>query len=122
MKDIQAKGKEATAKEQGEYTALQVVNEMLARKIEFLPVDLYKSDASTYQIEDGKIRLAFSSIKGVGENAAKAMQEARDDGEGAYISVDDLQRRAGISCSVAASLQEVGALQGIPQSSQMSLF
>ncbi|MEG1436634.1 MAG: PolC-type DNA polymerase III, partial [Oscillospiraceae bacterium] len=117
MRSINAKGKEATAKEQSEFTSLQVVNEMLARGIEFLGVDLYKSNASVYQIEDGKIRLAFSSIKGLGGNAARALADARDDGEGAYISVDDLQRRAGISSSVTASLKEAGALEGIPESS-----
>ena len=122
MRSITAKGKEATAKEQSEFTSLQVVNEMLARGIEFLGVDLYKSDATVYKIEDGKIRLAFSSIKGLGGNAAKSLAAARDDGEGAYISVDDLQRRAGISSSVTASLKEAGALDGIPESSQMSLF
>ncbi len=122
MHSITAKGKEATAKEQSEFTSLQVVNEMLARGIEFLGVDLYKSDASVYKIEDGKIRLAFSSIKGLGENAARSLAAAKDDGEGEYISIDDLQRRAGISSSVTTSLKEVGALDGIPESSQMSLF
>lgn len=122
MRSIVAKGKEATAKEQSEFTSLQVVNEMLARGIEFLGIDLYKSDASVYKIEDGKIRLAFSSIKGLGENAARLLAAAKDDGEGVYISVDDLQRRAGISSSVTASLEEAGALEGIPKSSQMSLF
>lgn len=122
MRSITAKGKEATAKEQSEFTSLQVVNEMLARGIEFLNVDIYKSDASVYKIEDGKIRLAFSSIKGMGESAARNLQKARDDGEGKYISIDDLQRRASISSSIITSLQDLGSLDGLPQSSQMSLF
>lgn len=122
MRSIQAKGKEATAKDMSEFTSLQVVNEMLARGVEFLNVDLYKSDASVYKIEDGKIRLAFSSIKGLGENAARNLANAKDDGEGKYISIDDLQRRAGISTSVTESLEEIGALEGIPKSSQISFF
>ncbi|MFY9378643.1 MAG: hypothetical protein WAP07_00190, partial [Acutalibacteraceae bacterium] len=73
-------------------------------------------------IEDGKIRLAFSSIKGLGENAARNLANAKDDGEGKYISIDDLQRRAGISTSVTESLEEIGALEGIPKSSQISFF
>ena len=122
MHDISSKGKDATAKELSEYTGLQVVLEMLARGIEFLPVDLYKSRGTVYTIEDGKIRLAFSSIRGMGSTAANALEAAKDDGEGEYISVDDIQRRSGISSAVITSLRELGALEGIPESSQMTLF
>lgn len=122
MRSIIAKGKDATAKDQSEFTSLQVVNEMMARGIKFLGVDLYKSHSTVYQIEEGEIRLAFSSIKGLGENAAKNLQNARDDGDGKYISIDDLQKRSGISSSVVTALQEVGTLDGMPQSSQMSFF
>jgi len=117
-----AKGKDASAKEEDQLTILQIVNEMLARGIEFLPVDLYKSDATVYQIEDGKIRLPFLALKGTGESAAKGLAAARDDGQGAFISCDDLRNRSGVSSSVMTMLGEAGALEGLPQSSQMSLF
>ena len=61
MQEIEAKGKESTAKENALYATLQIVNEMLARKIEVLPIDIYKSDAYKFLVEDGKIRLPFSS-------------------------------------------------------------
>ncbi len=83
---------------------------MLARGIEFLPVDLYKSDATVYQIEDGKIRLPFLALKGTGESAAKGLAAARDDGQGAFISCDDLRNRSGVSSSVMTMLGEAGAL------------
>ena len=57
---------EATAKDEAEFQTLQIVNEMMARKIEFLPVDIYKSEAKMFKVEDGKIRLPFSSLPGVG--------------------------------------------------------
>ena len=122
MREITDKGKEATPKELSQFTALQVLLEMKARGVEFLPVDLYKSDATVFKIEDGKIRLAFSSLNGTGENAAKSIAAARDDGEGEFMCVDELQRRAGISSSVIAALREAGALEGLPDSMQISLF
>lgn len=122
MLEIKQKGKEASKKEQDQYTILQVTNEMMARGYEFLPIDIYKSDATRYLIEDGKIRLPFLSIAGTGEAAAKGLAAARDDGEGDFISKDDLQRRAGVSKSVIASLEETGALDGMPDSTQMSFF
>lgn len=122
MSEIKAKGRDASATEESELTGLQVVLEMLARGIEFLPIDLYKSKGTIFAVEDGKIRLAFSSIKGLGVNAAKSLEAAKDDGEGPYISVEDIGRRAGVSSAVLASMRELGALDGIPESSQMSLF
>ncbi len=122
MDELMAKGKDASAKEEDQLTILQIVNEMLARGIAFLPVDLYKSDATVYQIEDGKIRLPFLALKGTGESAARGLAAAREDGQGPFISRDDLRNRSGVSSSVMAMLGEAGALEGLPESSQMSLF
>ncbi len=122
MNSIINKGHEATAKEENMYVAMQVVNEMMARGVEFLPIDLYKSHATVYKLEDGKIRLPFMSMAGTGESAAVALMKARDDGEGEYMSRDDLQQRAGISKSVMETLDACGALEGLPQSTQMSFF
>lgn len=77
LDDIKAKGKDASKKEEDQYTIMQIVYEMLARGYEFLPVDLYHSDAGVYQIEDGKIRLPFGALRGLGESAAKALPMRR---------------------------------------------
>lgn len=122
MNSIINKGHEATAKEENMYVAMQVVNEMMARGVEFLPIDLYKSHATVYKLEDGKIRLPFMSMAGTGESAAVALMKARDDGDGEYMSRDDLQQRAGVSKSVMETLDSCGALEGLPQSTQMSFF
>jgi DNA polymerase-3 subunit alpha (Gram-positive type) len=111
-----------TQKEENIFTSMQVVNEMMARGIEFLPVDIYVSDATKYLIEQGKIRLPFSSLGGAGENATFSLRKARDDGEGAFVSIDDFQRRAGVSKTVISALVDSGALIGLPQSTQMSFF
>lgn len=119
--DTKIKNREGTAKDEGALGTLQIINEMLARKIELLPVDLYLSDSNKFLVEDGKIRLPFSSLGGVGGAAAEGLKAARETG-GEYISIDDLQGRAKISSAVIEKLREVGALSGLPESSQTSLF
>ncbi len=115
-------GNKLSQKEENILVSMQVVNEMMARGIEFLPVDLYKSDSKKYLIEDGKIRLPFSSLGGAGVNAADALGNARNDGEGEFISIDDLQRRSGVSKTVIAALESAGALVNLNQSTQISFF
>ena len=121
MNEISMKGKEASAKEEAAYATLQIVNEMLARGIEVLPIDLYKSDAKKFLVEDGKIRLPFLSLGGVGEAAANSLADARKSGE-KYLSVEDLQARSKVSKSVIETLSQAGVLDGLPESSQMTLF
>ena len=121
MTEINMKGKEATKKEEDQYATFQIANEMLARGIEVLPVDLYRSDAKRFLVEDGKIRLPFSSLNGVGEAAAVSLAEARTHG-GEYISIEDLQSRSKVTKAVIEALLETGALNGLPESSQMTLF
>lgn len=117
---LKAKGNDRTVKEEDLYTTLQVTNEMMSRGYEFLPVDIYKSKASIYQVEEGKIRLPFTALKGVGTAAANQLEQAGK--EGNYISVDEIQNRSNVSKSVIEMLQQSGALEGIPLSSQISLF
>ena len=93
---------------------------MMARGIEVLPINVYKSDAYKYVVENGKIRLPFSSLAGIGESAAKLLADAWKKGK--YISIDDLQTRAAASKTVIDALDEIGALEGIPKSSQITLF
>ncbi len=119
--DQKIKNREASAKEEAEFETLQIINEMMARGIELLTVDLYKSSATRFLVEAGKIRLPFSSLKGVGDAAAASLQEARKTG-GEYISIDDLQARAKVSSAVIDTLRAVGALNGLPESSQTTLF
>lgn len=122
MAEIKAKGKETTQKEQDAYTGMQVVNEMMARGIEFLPVDLYKSDAKVYLLEDGKIRMPFSALSGMGASAAEGLANARNDGNGDYISIEEIRSRSGVSSAVIEALRAVGALGSLPENSQLSLF
>ena len=110
----------ATATDKAELETLQIVNEMLARKINVLPIDIYKSEAKMFVIEGDSIRLPFCSLGGVGEAAAISLAKGGKQGE--YLSVEELKSRTGISTAVAETLRACGALKDIPESSQMSLF
>ena len=124
MKEIdeKIKTKQATAKEEGTFTSLQVINEMLARGIEVLPIDIYKSSANKYTIEDGKIRLPFSALSGCGGAAAQGLEDARNDGKGEFLSIEEVQLRSDAPKSIIAALEESGAFSTLPKTTQISFF
>ena len=120
IRSINQKGFEASAKEKQEVPMLQIMNEMLCRGIEILPVDVYKSDSKRFMVEDGKIRLPFCSLSGIGEAAAESLSEVGKTAE--YLSIEDMIQKTKVNKSVIEILRDSGALNGIPESSQMSLF
>ena len=120
IKSIQGKGTEATQKEAEQATTLQLVEEALARGIRFLPVDLERSDATAYLPEDGKIRMPFMSLPGLGETAAQNIVKARADGE--FFSIEDLRHRASLTKAVIEILQRNHVLDGLSETNQFSFF
>ncbi len=122
MREIERKEKEKTASavEKSSYVTWQILNEMLCRGIEVLPVDIYKSAAKKYLVEDGKIRIPFNAVQGLGETAAIALENAAKQTE--FISWDDIREKTSVSKTVMETLGELGALRDIPKSRQMSLF
>jgi len=113
MQSLLQMGNERTAKDESVLTTLQIIYECQARGVSFLPVDLYKSHYNVYQVEDGKIRLPFMALKGVGEAAAKSLWEAAQ--KDVFISADDISNRAGVSKSVIEMLRTSGALGDLPE-------
>ncbi|MGI6264428.1 MAG: PolC-type DNA polymerase III, partial [Acutalibacteraceae bacterium] len=114
------KFKQATAKEQDIADTLHIVYEAMQRGIVFLPIDLYKSHSYKFLMEDGRIRLPFSSIKGLGGAAAQGLMDARQ--AGPYISCDDLQSRSGVTKAHIESMRALGVLDGLAATSQMTFF
>ncbi len=121
MDEIRSRGKEATQKEQDMADALHVIYEAMLRGVEFLPIDLYKSHWYQFTVEDNKIRLPFTAVAGLGEAAAKSLYEQAKVVE-SFISCDELQSRTGITKAVIQSLRDLGVLNGIPDTSQMTFF
>jgi DNA polymerase-3 subunit alpha (Gram-positive type) len=92
----------------------------MARGIKFLPVDIYKSQAKDFTIEEEGIRMPFSVLSGVGENAALSIVRVRDEEE--ILSQEEFRVKAGISTTVCETLRREGVFGDIPVSAQMSLF
>lgn len=120
IKDIEKRGKEASPKEQSSISVLQLINECMARRIKFLPVDIEKSDAYIFLPENGGIRMPFSALSGLGENAAQNIIAARE--EEKFFSVDDLRIRAKLTKSVIEVLRKNGVLDNLNETDQLSFF
>ncbi len=118
--DIAAKGKEATAKDAETVAALQLANEALCRGVQFLPVNYEKSASHAFVPENGRIRIPFSALPGLGDIAAAKIVEARDTGE--VSSQAELRVKAGLSKTVMELLRENGVLDGLSETNQISLF
>ena len=100
--------------------ALQLVIEYYERGYDFLPVDIKKSHATKFLPEHGKIRLPFTSLPGLGVSVAESIMNAMQ--SGAVWSVDDLRVNARVSKSILELLEKNGALAGMSQTNQLSLF
>ena len=86
----------------------------------FCPLSWARAAAPS-MVEDGKVRLPFSSLKGLGGAAADALEKVTIHGE-EYISVEELQQASGVGSSILDRLRQVGALGDLPESSQVSFF
>jgi DNA polymerase III subunit alpha, Gram-positive type len=120
IEEIEEKGHEAQPKEKALLTVLEMALEMVERGFRFANVDLYRSDATKFLIDGNSLIAPFNALPGLGTNAAISIVKAREEGE--FLSKEDLLTRARISKSILEYLEEQGALKGLPESNQLSLF
>jgi DNA polymerase-3 subunit alpha (Gram-positive type) len=118
--EIENKGPGAPAKEKNMIPVLEMGLEMTARGFSFQSVDLYRSHANRFVIDGKSLIPPFSAIQGIGENAAKQIAAAREEGD--FLSVEDFQIRARASKTVVEVLSGFGCFRGLPESNQLSLF
>ncbi|AOY54461.1 PolC-type DNA polymerase III [Clostridium perfringens] len=120
MEELNSLGNNISVKEKGLLTILEISYEMYKRGLNFLKVDLYKSEATKFKIEEDGIRPPLNALQGVGDNAAKSIVECRINGE--FISKEDLRIRSKVSKTVIETLDNHGCLEGMQESNQLSLF
>ncbi len=109
----------ASAKEKEQQTSLELALEMNMRGIHFLPVDLYKSEVSRFTIENGNLRCPFTSLNGLGASVAESIVQARKQ---PFVSIEDLQQRGHVGASIIEMLRQHGTLEGLDETSQISMF
>lgn len=109
-----------TAVEKGSATVIEAAAEMYLRGLKFLPIDLNKSSASEFLMEDGALRPPFNCIPALGNTVAKEIVEARR--EHPFTSKEDLKKRGKVSQSIIDTMDEMGILHGMPEEEQINLF
>ena len=120
MADYKRRSDTLSKKEQDTLKDMKSVQEMYARGYEFMKVDIYRAEAHKFQILDGKLMPALSTIEGLGDKAADQLVEAA--AQGTFLSRDDLRQRSKLSKTVIDLMGDLGLLEGLPESNQLSLF
>ncbi len=118
--DYMRRSDSLSKKEQDTLKDMRIVQEMYARGFEFIPIDIYKAKAAKFQIIDGKLMPPLSSIEGMGERAAEAVEAEAEHGK--YLSRDDFRQRTKVSKTVIDLMNDLGLFGDIPESNQLSLF
>lgn len=109
-------------KEEDILGGLKVCAEMLDRGYKFHNIDLYKSAAHDFVVDEENKALypPFTVIDGLGLSAAESVVKAREDGE--FISKEDIHDRTSLSETNISVLSELGVLDGMGETNQMSIF
>ena len=122
MSEIINKGYDATNKENGILECLRLALEMTARGLKFANIDLNRSDALNFKVDTDNMTLIppFRTIDGLGDTVAQKIVEEREKGE--FLSIEDLQKRGKVSGTLIDKMRSMGILDGMDESSQLSLF
>ena len=120
--EIKEKGFGASAKESAVGDTLAVALEMLARGFTFKNIDITKSLAKTFYIDEENkcLYLPFMAVDGLGENVANKIVEERN--KKPFYCVEDFQMRGKVNQTTVNALRELGVFEGMPESAQLSLF
>ena len=73
-----------------------------------------------YLPANGKMRVPFGALSGGGEKAAYSIYEAAQKGN--FISKEEFQLESGVSKTIIQNLADLGALNDLPDTNQISMF
>lgn len=118
--EIEQLGFQASTKEKSMLSVLEMALEMTARGFSFKSIDLYRSDATRFIVDEDSLIPPFSALQGIGDNAARNIAAARDYGE--FLSIEDFQQKSKASKTAVELLTQMGCFRGLPESNQLSLF
>lgn len=118
--EIEQKGFQALPKEKNMLPILEMALEMTARGFRFKSIDLYRSDATRFIVDEDALIPPFSALGGIGVNAARNIAAAKEQGE--FLSVEDFQQKSKASKTIVELLGSMGCFRGLPESNQLSLF
>ena len=123
MTELRGKERDKTisAAEKDMMTTLEVCHEFYRRGFTFEPMDVYKSDAPRFLVTETGLIPPFTSMPGIGEQAALSIVEERKNGK--FLSAEELIVRCPkASKAVVELLEQIGALGSMPKTTQMTLF
>lgn len=123
MSELRQKERDKTisAAEKDMMTTLEVCHEFYRRGFTFEPMDVYKSDATRFLVTETGLIPPFTSMPGIGEQAALSIVEERKNGK--FLSAEELIVRCPkASKAVVELLEQIGALGSMPKTTQMTLF
>ena len=120
MEDLNNRKMDLTNKEASIYDELNIALECTARGISFTNLDINKSEANYFKIEGNNLIPPFRTIDGLGGTVAEKIVAERNDHP--FVSIEDLQKRGGVSTTLIEKMRMMGMLEGLPESSQLSLF
>ena len=119
--DLEGKGYEASNKESSVLSCLNICREATARGIIFDPISLTKSHSKNFLVSsEGHLIPPFRCIDGLGESVSKQIVEEREKRE--FLSIEDLQMRGKLNSTLIEKMRDMHILDGLPESSQLSLF
>ena len=120
MDDYKKRKNELSDKEKDTFEDMKIVQEMYARGFEFVKIDIYRSKANRFQIVDGKLMPAFSTIDGLGDKAAEMIEDEASKGK--FLSREDFKNRCKVSEKVVETMADLGLMGDLPHSNQISLM
>ncbi|HIT73189.1 MAG TPA: PolC-type DNA polymerase III, partial [Candidatus Fimicola cottocaccae] len=121
IREINEKGQSATAKDKNKLTVLEIIVEFYARGFKFLPIDLYKSDATKFIVTDEGLIPPFSSLQGLGLTAAQSIVDGRKNVT-EFHTIEEFKENTSVGKTLVELLKENGVLKGIPETNQLTLF